>query len=159
MYTTTPEKNLRRETSFSKRALSTELLTWLESSGSSKLLDLNGQKWDLLLEVVEVPEALKKRMVFQVSYSLQGVFTGADFCRAQVLSEKEDKRLLSLLGEGAIVFVLFRSHFSTDTIIQAKTLLQDRVLKMQGLLGHEGLVERKKLMITEHLDKSLAFGF
>jgi hypothetical protein len=159
MYNTTHGKNLRPARSSVRAAVDAELNSWLSANQYRYLADAEGQDWEFQLKAVELPEASKKRMVISVSYSLRGVFSGHDFCKCGVLNLPQDQRLLNLLGEEAVVYVLGQWHFVSDTLEQAKSQLHGRILKIRSVLNHEGLRERKKLMITSHLDRSMIFGF
>lgn len=118
-----------------------QLNEWVEANTQKSLLDADGVEWQLSMETREVPNHRRSSgLLWEVAVHLTAKLGQNELIETGVLKPTEDDRLLSMIGEEVITFVVKPKVFSADSMQAAKTKLSE---VMPGL---------KKTFRTSHLN-------
>ena len=136
-----------------------EAQNWTREQNIKTIKDADGDVWQVELVIEEGFESpLNDKFLFTVSIVLHKEVTAGDLVSSGVLLEKEDHRLLALIGGSKVHMQMKPIQFKDRVEAKAKHAARDYLSTFRNKLEKQSIIEVKRRLVQSWVDKSGRFG-
>lgn len=153
-----PDYKISRPISKSSIAAEKEASIWTEEQEIKEVYDGDGDRWAVELKTEEAFESTDQAdYMYRVAIILQQEMGAKELITSGILSAKEDKRKLDLIGNRRVILRMKPVEFKDSVEFNAKNAAREYLMSFRAKLSGASLMEFKRRLFDKWLDQSMRF--